>query len=485
MSRSEGKAARPRAIRSGPGLFAGLSAKILTLTMLFVLLAEVVIFVPSISAMRLRWLEDRLSAAAAAGIVIDALQPADLPEKARDETLMAAGARAIALRKEGMSQLLASTPITQPIDAVYNLAESAPLDEMRTALWTLLFGGNRLIRAYGPVGDSAMVIDMVLEETALRDAMLVYARDMALLSILISLITATLIFFAIDRIMIGRIRKLTQSMLGFAADPGDPARILAPETGADELSIASRELSAMQTNLQQTLEQQRTLAELGLAVSKINHDMRNILATAQLLSDRLSDVEDPMVKSFAPKLIRTLDRAVGYTGEVLAYGQMSATVLRRALIPLLPLVIDVRDNLGLDGTGGIHFDGDVDPGLMVDADGEQLFRVLHNLARNAHQALFSEGAGGLIRISASRQDGVVVIRVEDNGPGLALKARENLFSAFRGAARSGGTGLGLAIARDLVIAHGGTIRLVEREARGTLFEFTIPDREVKGGGFEN
>ena len=191
-----------------------------------------------------------------------------------------------------------------------------------------------------------------------------------------------------------------------------------------------------------------------------------------------------MVKSFAPKLIRTLDRAVGYTSEVLAYGQMSATVLRRALMPLLPLVIDVRDNLGLDGTGRIYFDGAVDPALTVDADGEQLFRVLHNLARNAHQALLTEGAGGLIRISASRQGSAVVIRVEDNGPGLAPKARENLFAAFRGAARSGGTGLGLAIARDLVIAHGGTIRLVEGTSRGTTFELTIPDREATGSAFD-
>lgn len=485
MSRTEGKAASPRVLQSGPGLFAGLSAKILSLTMLFVLLAEVLIFVPSVSAMRLRWLQDRLSAAAAAGIVIDALQPADLPEKARDETLMAAGARAIALRKDGMSQLLASKPISQPIGAVYNLAESAPFDEMRTALWTLIFGGERLIRAYGPVGDRSMVIDMVLEETALRDAMLIYARDMALLSILISLITATLIFFAIDRIMIRRIRKLTQSMLDFAADPADPVRILAPERGMDELSVASRELSSMQTNLQQTLEQQRTLAELGLAVSKINHDMRNILATAQLLSDRLSDVEDPMVKSFAPKLIRTLDRAVGYTSEVLAYGQMSAAVLRRAVTPLLPLVIEVRDNLGLDGTGGVYFDERVSPDLVVDADSEQLFRVLHNLARNAHQALLSEGAGGLIRISAERQGRVVVIRVEDNGPGLAAKARENLFAAFRGAARTGGTGLGLAIARDLVIAHGGMIRLIDGQARGATFELSIPDRDAAGTLSEN
>lgn len=459
-----------------PRILASLSAKLLLLTVLFVLLAEVLIFIPSVANMRLRWLQDRLNSAAAAGIVIDALQPSDLPDKAKSETLMAAGAKAIALRREGSSQLLAASPIDQPIDGVFDLSSINPGHAMTEALWTLVFGGNRLIRAYGPVGDSRMIIDMVLDETALRDAMLVYSRNVALLSVLISLITSTLIFFAIDRLMIRRIRRLTTSMQGFASDPASAARVMIPENGSDELAVASQHLATMQTDLQRTLEQQRTLAELGLAVSKINHDMRNILATAQLLSDRLSDVDDPMVKAFAPKLIRTLDRAVGYTSEVLAYGQMSEAVPRRKRFALQALIHEVRDNLGIDPASGIQFIDQVDPAMEIDADSEQLFRVLHNLARNAHQALIGEGAGGTIEVSAAREGQGVLIRVNDTGPGMPAKARENLFAAFKGAARSGGTGLGLAIARDLVLAHGGTIELMDTSTKGTSFKVVIPDR---------
>lgn len=455
-----------------------LSAKLLTLTILFVLLAEVLIFVPSVAYMRLGWLRDRLNAAAAAGIVIDALQPGDLPQKTQNETLMAAGAKAIALRREGTSQLLAAVPIDQPIEGTFDLSVFDPVGSMGEALWALVLGGDRLIRVYGPVGDSHMIIDMVLDEAALREAMLAYSRNAALLSILISLITSTLIFFAIDRLMIRRIRRLTLSMQGFAADPADPSRILKPEPGTDELAIASQHLSTLQRDLRQTLEQQRTLAELGLAVSKINHDMRNILATAQLLSDRLADVEDPVVKSFAPKLIRTLDRAVGYTSEVLAYGQMSEAIPRRKRFPLQPLVQEVRDNLGIDPATGIQFQDDVDPQIEVDADSEQLFRVLHNLARNAHQALAGEKGAGTRRIAVTAErDGMgIAILVDDTGPGMPQKARENLFSAFKGAARSGGTGLGLAIARDLVLAHGGKIELEEKAEKGTRFRVFIPDR---------
>jgi signal transduction histidine kinase len=251
-----------------------------------------------------------------------------------------------------------------------------------------------------------------------------------------------------------------------------------PEAGTDELAVASQHMAIMQRDLRQTLEQQRTLAELGLAVSKINHDMRNILATAQLLSDRLTDVEDPMVKSFAPKLIRTLDRAVGYTSEVLAYGQMSEAVPRRKRLALQPLVQEVRDNLGLDPAGGVQFAEAIEPALEIDADPEQLFRVLHNLARNAVQALATEDGSSLrrIAISAEREGAGVSIRIDDTGPGMPPKARENLFSAFKGAARSGGTGLGLAIARDLVLAHGGTIELEEKTEKGTRFRIFIPDR---------
>lgn len=477
MSESEAGGVPRGEIRPGPGPFRSLSAKLLSLTVVFVMLAEVLIFIPSVSTMRLRWLNDRLSAAAAAGIVIDALQPADLPEAARNETLMAAGARAIALRRQGQSQLLAAKPIDEPIAGVFNLAETDQVAAMGEALWTLAFGGNRLIRAYGPVGESRMVIDMVLDETALRNAMLVYARNVALLSVLISLIAATLIFFAIDRLMIRRIRRLTLGMQEFARDPAAASSVLEPDGGADELSLAGRHLHAMQKELQETLSQQRTLAELGLAVSKINHDMRNVLATAQLLSDRLADIDDPMVKAFAPKLVRTLDRAVGYTSEVLTYGQIADTVPRRSRFTLLPLVIEVRDNLGLEPDGPIRFVEDIDPDLMIDADGELMFRVLHNLCRNAHQALLSlPQTEGQIRVSALRAEAATEILVDDTGPGLPDKARHNLFRAFKGTARKGGTGLGLAIAWDLVLAHGGTIGLAEKAGKGTLFRIVIPDR---------
>ncbi len=77
--------------------------------------------------------------------------------------------------------------------------------------------------------------------------------------------------------------------------------------------------------------------------SKINHDMRNILASAQLISDRLGDTEDPMVKRLAPKLLRTIDRAVSYSDSVLSFGRASEAEPKRRLVRLKMVVQDVLD----------------------------------------------------------------------------------------------------------------------------------------------
>ncbi len=471
------------------GFFRGLSGKLLLLTVVFVMLAEVLIFVPSVANMRIRWLEDRLNTAAAAGVVVDGMQDVTLSRPVQEETLMATGTKAIVLRRKDESRLIAAVDMPPEIDAQYDVAAMTPITAIRDAFDTLLFGGDKVVRIYGPIGESDAIIEVVMADKSLRKAMLVYSRNVFFLSLVISLFTAALIFLAINRLMIVPIRRMTTSMQDFAAEPADPARVLEPSQGRDELSIAGQHLSAMQQQLQKTLKQQKNLADLGLAVSKINHDMRNILASAQLISDRLADVDDPIVKRFAPTLLRTIDRAVGYTTEVLSYGRTTEPEPHRRFVELRPLVSDVGEMLAIDPNAGIEFQIQIPDGLQVDADSEQLFRVVHNICRNAVQALMNDQAGSvvarMISVSAMRTGSVVSISVDDTGPGMPPKAREHLFTAFRGSARSGGTGLGLAIARELVLAHGGTIALVEKPTPGTLFRIELPDRPVPLDAFRS
>jgi len=217
----------------------------------------------------------------------------------------------------------------------------------------------------------------------------------------------------------------------------------------------------MQRELASMLHQKNRLAALGLAVSKINHDLRNLLASAQLFSDQLSTLPDPKVQRFAPKLMRALERAIAFCQSTLSYGAAQEPPPERKTVQVEPLIEEVHEALGLSFDMPIRWIVSVERGLTVEADHDQLFRVLVNVARNAVQALETRGqrdpARDQIRITGRREGSVVVLEISDTGPGVPEKARAHMFQAFQGSARAGGTGLGLAIAAELVRAHGGEI----------------------------
>ncbi|MAS06062.1 MAG: histidine kinase [Ahrensia sp.] len=458
-----------------------LSAKILLLTILFVMIAEVLIFVPSVANFRMTWLAGKVNTAAAASVLIASDADLELPLKAQDDVLMATGAMAIALKLGERSRFIRLSETMPDIHSEVNVSEFSAFSAIRDTFDTLLFGGDRYVRAYGPIGDSDNMIELILPDQPLRAAMLIYARNVAVLSLIISLITASLVFLAINRIAIRPIRRMTRAMLTFRMMPEDPHAVIVPSGRNDELGIAERELASMQGQLQETLKNRKRLADLGLAVSKINHDMRNILASAQLMSDRLSSVSDPAVQRFTPKLVRTLDRAVAYSENVLSYGRAGESAPNRRRVKLAPIISDVEELLGIDPASGIEFSVNIPEGFELDADSEQLFRVLMNLCRNSVEAMRADTDPATVRrlsITAARMGTTALIGVEDTGPGLPAKARENLFSAFRGSARAGGTGLGLAIAQELVRAHGGTLELREDRGIGAHFEIRLPDAPV-------
>jgi len=458
-----------------------LSTKLLMLTIGSVLIAEVLIFIPSIANFRLEWLEEKLNTAAAATLVLLGTDPSTVPQNVQDDVLMALGAKAVAVRSGGDSRLLVVSEMPPEVNEHIQPSAVGPLDAIAGALDTMVYGGDRILRVFGKVGESDKEFELIVPDKSLRMAMLVYARNVALLSLVIAFITAGLVFGAINHIMLRPIVALRKSMIAFAEAPDDPARIIRPPDRSDELGVATRELAGVQERLQRTLAEQAHLANLGLAISKINHDLRNILASAQIMSDRLQSMRDPAVQAFAPKLVRTLDRAIGYTESVLAYGRAQEPPPSRRRLRLRQLVEEIEGLLGIDPAAAIEFDNQIDHAFEVDADAEQMFRILINLCRNAVQAMSGDIDPALVRrltISAERQGSVSRILVVDTGPGMPPKAQENLFAAFRGSARSGGTGLGLAIAHELVRAHGGTLELVETRGGRTVFAISVPDQPV-------
>ena len=339
-----------------------------------------------------------------------------------------------------------------------------------------------MIRVVGPAPMAeGQFIEIILDEAPLRKAMLTFSVNILLLSLVISGVTAMLVFFALHYLLVRPMGRITANMIAFRADPENPARIIAESGRSDEIGTAEEELAAMQRELASMLHQKNRLAALGLAVSKINHDLRNLLASAQLFSDQLSTLPDPKVQRFAPKLMRALERAIAFCQSTLSYGAAQEPPPERKIIEVEPLIEEVHEALGLGLDVPIRWIVAVERGLTVDADHDQLFRVLVNLARNAVQALETRGARDpardQIRITGRREGSVVVIEVSDTGPGVPERAQAHMFQAFQGSTRAGGTGLGLAIAAELVRAHGGEIRLVPGTI-GATFSITIPDRAV-------
>ncbi|MEM1377373.1 MAG: HAMP domain-containing sensor histidine kinase [Pseudomonadota bacterium] len=457
--------------------FRSLSSKLLWLTILFVMIAEVLIFVPSVANFGKTWMQQRLDTVAAASVIITTNEQIELPESVQDDVLMATGVEAIALRRGGQSQLLIVSDMPLTVDKHVHLPELGAIAAIGSAFDTLFFGGDRMLRVSGTIGESGDPIEIFIADRPLRNAMLIYARNVLIISLIISFITAALVFMAINRIMIMPIQRMSSSMMKFGEDPDNSSSIIDPSHRNDELGLAETQLADMQDQLQRTLRNQKKLADLGLAVSKINHDMRNILASAQLMSDRLAETDDPAIQRFAPKLIRAIDRAVAYSSDVLAYGKPEETAPQRRRIKPTDLARDVGELLAGDMGNLIELEIKGNPTFEIDADPDQMFRVLMNLSRNAVQAMRSNPDPDTVhRLTiGAHADGVdAVLLVSDTGPGLPEQARESLFDAFKGSQASGGTGLGLAIADELVRAHGGQITLLDNRLVGTHFQIRLP-----------
>ena len=459
---------------------AGLSTKLLLLTILFVMVAEVFVFVPSVSNFRRQWLMERLAAAQIASLAAEAAPGGQLPSKLRDELLDSAKVKAIAVKRADARVLIIEMDMPAEIGASFDLRNASWFSLITDALMVFVAPDDRVIRIVGEPGfNQDETIDVVMGEEPLKTAMVRYGLDILGLSILISIITATLVYLALDALLVKPMTQLTRNMVRFAEQPEDPTRIIEPSSRRDEIGTAERELSAMQHELSQTLLQKTRLAALGLAVSKISHDLRNMLSSAQLLSDRLAAVKDPTVQRLVPKLIVSLDRAIRLCVHTLDFGQAQEAPPRRTRFELAPLVSEVGDSLGLPREGAIDWRLDIEDRLEVDADRDQLYRVLSNLCRNAVQALESDaGRAGEIMVVARREGAVAIVEVVDTGPGVPEKARERLFQAFQSVARKGGSGLGLAIAAELVQAHGGQITLASNKG-GATFRVTIPDVVVE------
>ncbi len=455
--------------------FAGLSARLLLLTVLFVMLAEVLIYAPSAARFRLTFLQSRLSDAHLAVLSLSAATSQKVRPAMEKTLLLHVGVHAIEARLGQMWLPVLSTEMPPKIDAHYILDDSTFFSLVADAFMTLLHSENRVLRVIGPSPlDHSVRVEVIMDERPMRLALLDYSQRILQLSLVISAITAALVFFALQFMIVHPISELTRSMLRFREAPEDETSDVPTSKRRDEIGVAKRVLADMQTTVRQALTQRQHLAALGEAVVKINHDLRNILTSAQLVSDRLAESDDPRVRKATPALLQAINRAVTLCSQVVLFSQARRPTLEMASEPLRDLLEEVGDNV-LSLSESIPQDkpwrwtNSVDEAACIQCDRQQILRVFENIARNAFEAGASE-----VALSASETGDSWSILVADNGPGLPARALDNLFLPFKGSVRDGGTGLGLAIARELVEAHGGSLRLAATGTTGTRFLVELP-----------
>ncbi len=459
-----------------------LSGRFLILSIIFVMIAEVLIFVPSIARYRQNYLIARLEKAQIASLSVLASQDSVISSELAQELLDNAGIYNVALRRNAVSQLVLSSPVPGAVTTMVDLRDASAFYLIRGAMEQLLMPAEGVIRVIGaPTNSAGTMIDVTMPQAPLRASMVDYGVRILWLSLVISVISAVLLFFAVGRFMVRPVKRVVRHMEVYAEAPEDARRIITPTASITELRSAEDALAAMQMQLTGSLRQKDRLAQLGGAVAKISHDLRNILTTATLLADRMERSEDPAVQRSAPKLVNSLSRAVNLCEGTLAFGRVEEPPPSLSMVNLPTLVDDVLEGERLAAGDTVEFVDEIHPGLVVRADQDQLFRVLGNLVRNARQAIEATGKDGTIKVKAKETEDAWHIMVCDTGPGLPPKAQEHLFQPFEGGVRKGGTGLGLVIASELVRGHGGSLKLLKTNETGTEFELTLPKHPLEIG----
>ena len=454
----------------------GLSLRLLILTVLFVALAGLMILPSSLAQFEDSWLIDRVRAAELASLAVDAAPNQVVSDKLSNQLLEGAGVVSVAVQSDGVRRLLLAAPRMKRTPYLVDLRVEAPTS-LVAPFETLLGGGGRMVRVVAkPRFRDGDFVEIVTPDAPLRKALLDELYRLSAIFAVISVVAGGLVYLSLNAFFVRPMQKITRAMERFRANPEDQAARLELSGRADEIGRAEAELDRMQADLRAALASRARLAALGEAVAKINHEMRNMLTSAQMASERLATSGDPVVARTLPRLERALGRAVKLAADVLAFGRAEEPQPEPRPTPLRVALEAAAEDAQLS-EGGVRLNNAVSGRALVLADPDQLHRILVNLMRNAREAI--DGAPGRngvgeVSVELAANDEQSVIRLADDGPGLPERARANLYQPFRGSTRRGGAGLGLVIARELAQAHGGDLVMTETGPSGTVFELRLP-----------
>ena len=385
----------------------------------------------------------------------------------------------VAVQSDGIRRLLLQGPRLARAPDLVDLRAVGPLGWLLRPFQVLSGPADQMMRIVAkPRFRDGDFVEIIVPQARLRSELVGYLLGLIAVTAFIGAVAGLLVYLSLNFFLVRPMQRITGAMERFRANPDDPAARLEPSNRRDEIGRAEVELNRMQADLRVALNARARLAALGEAVAKINHDLRNMLTSAQIASERLALSGDPKVAQALPRLERALDRAIKLASDVLAYGRSEEAAPSLAQVHLADAVTDAAEDAGL-APHGVRLVSKVGARARVLADPEQLNRILINLLRNAREAIVSRPGGdghGRVDITFERREADCLIRIADNGPGVPERVRERLFQPFSGTTRQGGAGLGLAISRELAQGHGGDLTLASTGSEGTVFELTLPNR---------
>lgn len=460
----------------------GLSARLLTLTILFVAAGGMLALPPALAAYQESWLLDRVRAAETISRISD-IAPERMNLEQREQLLQGAGVEWVAISTPDVGLRLVLQGSKRPQRPyLIDLRAQGPGSWLVGPFNTLFGGEGRSVRVRAePRFIEADFVEVVAPDAELKQELWDYLWRLIIIVAFVSTLAGVLVYLSLNLFLVRPMQRITYAMERFRADPEDPEARVELSGRRDEIGRAEAELGRMQADLRAALNSRARLAALGEAVAKINHDLRNMLTSAQIASERLAALKDPKVREALPRLERALDRAVKLASDVLTYGKTQEAAPEARPVKLAAALEAAAEEARLSDDG-VRLACEVGRAEQVIADPDQLHRILVNLLRNAREAIEHQSgrtAPGRIRVTLEQVDNVSLVRVADNGPGVPPRARERLFQPFAGSSRPDGAGLGLAIARELAQGHGGDLGLVESTDAGAVFELRLPGAPPK------
>jgi signal transduction histidine kinase len=475
---------------SAPGLALplggfGLAARVLAVTIGFVFLAMGLFYITRLTAHREMLLHGKISAVQTTVDAFGLAGPAAPSHELSQKILNSVEVKWMAIETpSGRREFVTAGGPLESVESI--TADDSSYAESIAATFHALFAApGTVVKLSAPAQANEPAIEFAFDETSLIQSLRRVSGNFLTISLTIAAVVTCVLWAALWRMVLQPVRRLTSNIIAFGESPQDASRVIAPTGRGNEIGRAEAALAVMQRSLAHELAQGKRLAELGMAVARINHDLRNILSAAQLISDRLATIPDPLAQRLAPRLVATLDRAIQFCQSTLTYGASRELPPSRRPFDLSELVSQVVESAKAENDAAIDYNIDIPPLFCVYADPDHTLRVLENLSRNAAQALMAKGATDgrpkAIRFAAIRTDGLALVEISDTGPGFPADQSERIFEPFHKSTSDAGAGLGLAIAADLVTRNGGAITLAPAKADdfycGARFLIKLPTAE--------